>query len=129
MKNIKQIIKEEVIQYIFEGVGDRYLEKKHHIPDIGNLFKTQWSRELKKRNIKDENGKLVGNTNDTNIYMNPTNLNNFEPEVRAITDVNGNLYVAQLDGDFTHAEIVNLLTKKGMLKQKVKHLFYLLLIV
>ena len=42
--------------------------------------------------------------------MNPTSLVNFDANVRGISDENGNLFLAQLDGNFLHihlAEAVN----------------------
>ena len=100
-----------------ESIADRYAEKRFNIPDSGEEFNTEWNRELKTMQRKAENGKLVGvvkgynsGSNDnrpSNIYMNPLTLENFEPDVRAITDVQGNLYVAQLNGDFIHTSIAN----------------------
>lgn len=113
--NIKQIILEEISDFK-EGLGDRYAQKQFGIPDYETDFNNQWEREKKSRNINPENGKLVGVIDNANIYMNPTSLENFEKDVRALSDVDGNLYVAQLDGDFIHGTIFNLLKAKGLLK-------------
>ena len=41
------------------------------------------------------------------IYKNPLSLRNFEADVRAVTDTQGNLYVAQHDGLFMHEGFAN----------------------
>jgi len=118
MKTIKTIIREEILGFK-EGVGDAYAEKRFGISNRGQEFGNQWNRELLTQHRNSENGKLVGmvygssagsnNSRGSNIYMNPQTLKNFEPEVRAITDVQGNLYVAQLDADLIHASILNMI--------------------
>lgn len=88
---------------IKEGVGDVYAQQKFGIPDPEDEFEKEYQRYQKTQTQKDINGELMGQIqspfekNYGNVYKNPISLENFEPEVRAISDELGNVYVAQLD--------------------------------
>ena len=89
-----------------EGVGDKYAEKKFNIPDTQQK---DYLKQTDKVVQSPEMGKFVGNANNHGeelpnepIFLNPKSLNNFESDVRAVSDTKGNLYVAQHNGDFIH---------------------------
>ena len=61
-------------------------------------------------------GEMVGYTTSnyddarlSAIFKNPKSLKNFERDVRAVSDNQGNLYVAQIDGDFVHHGFSNVI--------------------
>ena len=84
--------------YDAQGVGDKAYEKFHISTDEPNLKAlAQLQKEV--------NGKPVGIIDGTYIFLNPKNLRYFGKGVRAIGDQHGNLYVAQRDGDFIHADM------------------------
>jgi hypothetical protein len=90
--NITKIIREE-IQRFSEGMADTYAEKRFGIPSD-----TKGREELALSGIQDNSmGEYIGIIEDAKIYRNPENLNNFMPEVKALTDMEGNMYVAQND--------------------------------
>jgi hypothetical protein len=65
--------------------------------------------------------------NQTAIYKNPKSLNNFDRDVRGIIDPEGNIYVAQIDGDFNHGNMGLALglmksEKDAMFKHLEKHM-------
>lgn len=74
-----------------EGVGDKYLEKKHGFkPEFDDFDKKYQSHQ----NM--ENGeKIVYKDNYTTIIRNPKTLKNIGPNVRGIIDKHGNLYVEE----------------------------------
>lgn len=97
--------------YIEEGVGDIYAEKKFGIPNqdtvFDDLYKSSKEKEANEP-VAISYGKLK--TNDTEkspieIYKNPKSLNNFGIDVRAIGDSYGNLYVAVHNGYINHGNI------------------------
>lgn len=105
-ENKLNIILREELAVIMEGVGDRYAAQQG-VPDAGEEFQKHYQQHLKTRSTVPENGQLVGNMrgNDNinvNIYMNPTSLKNFEASVRAFSDNDNNLFVAQLDTSIIH---------------------------
>ena len=100
------INKKSVNENTDEGVGDKYAERKWNIPDQDKLMHRQTSAAIQKPDM----GQPVGNTtseyNDSllsPVYLNPASLKNFEKDIRAVSDLQGNLYVAQIDGNFVHA--------------------------
>lgn len=50
-----------------------------------------------------------GKVSDSFIYKNPKTLENFDKYVRAVAYFNGDLYVAQKNGDFIHSDIMHAL--------------------
>jgi len=96
-----------------EGVGDKYAERKFGIPDDQEInYIRQTSAAIQTTDM----GKLVGHTTSdyedsqlSPVYLNPVSLKNFEKDVRAVSDLQGNLYVAQLDGNFVHAGFNNVI--------------------
>jgi hypothetical protein len=63
----------------------------------------------------DETGTYIGTTQEDSVkvFMNPKSLKNFGENTRAITDYDGNLYIALHDGDFVHGEIARTVTRSG----------------
>ena len=58
----------------------------------------------------DDKGEFVGNIRGltkSKVFANPRSLKDFEAEVRAVSDSKGNLFVAQLNGNFYHDNLVN----------------------
>lgn len=111
--SVNEIIGEE-IQKFKEGYSS-YQEKQE--------FEKQYQDYLKQQSRSTENGKLVGNIVDGKknriaVYMNPTSLKNFDAGVRAISDLDANLYVAQLDGDFIHGDFSGVLGQDVLNNQK-----------
>lgn len=88
-----------------EGVGDRYAEKAFGIPANDDQFEKEFSNT---RKIDEEPVAYVDNTP---IYKNPKSLNSFDSYVRAISDSNGDLYVAKTDGGFVHDDMANEITR------------------
>ena len=99
---------------IAEGVADKYADREFNIPDPNVAMD-----KIAMSGIKDSNmGELAGivkhrwkdmngneHTSEVNVYMNPKTLQNFDEDVRAITDSNGNLFIGQLDSDYYHGEL------------------------
>lgn len=122
--NIKKIILEEVKKLFSqsfydeqdnydEGVGDKYLQNKGIMPDPDSQYISQTSPAIKNSDM----GELIGyidfsinyfysdktpNDKQTPIYKNPRNLTNFDSGARAVSDDNGNLFVAQINGNYVH---------------------------
>lgn len=99
-----------------EGVGDKYAQKRFGISDPEDEFEKKYQQHQKTQTQEDQNGELVGritygNDNYGNIYKNPRSLNNFEPNVRAVSDSDGNVYVAQLDYPGYHSTITDNIDK------------------
>lgn len=95
---------------IEEGVADKYAEK-FGIPNEDNIFNTLYN-SANQKNIEKPVGVSYGKLNrfadeksSIEIYKNPKSLNNFDANVRAISDINGNLYVTIFDGEINHGNI------------------------
>ena len=101
MKSIQQIIKEEIQNSIInnEGVGDVYAQKKFGITNPDDEFERQYQQQQKTQTREEI---IAYGENYGNVYKNPKSLKNFEPHVRAVSDKNGNIYVAQLDYEGYH---------------------------
>jgi hypothetical protein len=92
---------------VADGVADKYAEKNFNIPDPNKSMQQQSLTGLQQE-PQDDKGEFVGNTggySKTNVYANPKTLNDFDGNVRAVTDKNGNLYVAQLNRTFYHEHL------------------------
>ena len=83
-----------------EGVADRYAEKQFNIQDPNAQQDIQAKGEIQKNKEKP-----YGYVDNIAIYRNPQSLNNFDDNVRAIADAEGNLYVAQKNGYFYHGKM------------------------
>ncbi len=88
-----------------EGTGDRYAEKRFGIPDT----MPQWERRADQSRFSPDMGEHVGYTAKdygkrvrVPIFRNPKSLRNFDADVRAVSDIDGNVYVAQTNDDFVH---------------------------
>jgi tRNA nucleotidyltransferase/poly(A) polymerase len=83
-----------------EGVADKYAEREFNIPDP-NAEKNVQAMSAMQKEIE----KPIGFAKSIPVYLNPKSLINFDANVRAVSDINGNLYVAQKNGDISHAHI------------------------
>ena len=98
---------------IGEGVGDKYAEKKFGIPDAGREFEDKIQRHRLVIDGEEPFGYVSGfidwNGNPSPervpVYKNPKSLIKFDYEVRAISDNQGNLYVALVNESFNHGEM------------------------
>lgn len=106
---IVELIKEEIsnINKDFdEGVADKYAEREFNIPDTVSNKQKNYVAPINK-------GKLAGRIkmndveDNSDVYVNPPTLNGFERDVRAISDLNGDLYVADIDGHFYHEDLAD----------------------
>lgn len=104
MNKILKIITEEIQSFVegsydAQGVADIAYEKFHmyrNNADVDTLARMQQQEEKPYG--------YVGRKHVA-VYLNPRNLNNFDVNVRAISDKDGNLYVSQKNGDFVHGEM------------------------
>lgn len=88
-----------------EGVGDKYAKRMFNIPDIDTDFEKEYKRHIEKEEPFGYSKSFSNNKQGVAIYKNPKTLNNFDEEVRAIVDKDGNIYVAIKDGMFDHGMI------------------------
>lgn len=122
-------IEDLIESYSGEGVADRYMEKnftnfylpKDEFKDFEGEFKTIKQDEPKVKS--EEKSKIVGFCprfnkpgKPTRVYLNPKDLSNFDPNTRAISDINGNIFVAQLNGDFNHTSMGKSVNTLGVIK-------------
>ena len=104
MKSIIEIINEEIRSfdegsYNAQGVADKFSEKFHIYPDDANVKTLDYMQRKKE--------KPFGYAKGTPVYKNPENLNNFDADVRALSDKYGNLYVAQSNTNIIHGDIAD----------------------
>ena len=79
---------------ILEGVGDKYAERAFGIKTKFSDFEQIYNQTLAKQ--KESPIAEVTNyykTKKTYIFKNPKSLKGFDNEVRAIGDIDGNLYI------------------------------------
>jgi tetratricopeptide (TPR) repeat protein len=88
---------------LFEGVADKYAEKEFYIPDKTRSQEKNVNRQY----LKDRN-KVVIQTPLSIIVKNPTTLQHFDNDVRAIFSKEGNLYVANNE-DIVHSLMIEYL--------------------
>ena len=115
-KHIETIIREEIEEFNqdllnVEGVGDKYAEKQFNIPDPSKTMNSKAIANMD--NIDPPMGKLIGRVVNSPVFLNPHTLKDFEPEVRALSDKNNNLFVAQANGYFAHYELGVIIKKAG----------------
>jgi hypothetical protein len=112
MKTISQIIKEEIYKLNQEGVADKYGEK------FGLTNPDDEMNRIAMSGIKNDAsmGKFIGKTENSgaNVFQNPKSLNNFDANVRAVSDEKGDLYVLQNNSDDYHTDIALLLLNKNL---------------
>ena len=103
-----------------EGVADKYAEREFNIPDEDAEMDKQATMAMvnmpQQQKQQSQTGKLVGVIKiggklESNIYANPKSLNGFDAGVRAISDRENNLFVAQTDGSFIHLGIGDAINK------------------
>ena len=109
---LKHIILEELEKFKIEGVGDKYAERKWGIPDPAKDFERQHKAHKAKTTQKSPNGEYIGDievfdqfqyvTRNTPLFLNPQSLHEFDPNTRALSDNEYNLFVALYDDDFYH---------------------------
>lgn len=115
---LNHIINEEISK-LFEGVADKYAEREFGIKDP---TATQDWRARQAMQPKPSMGEYVGDIiNDDfysddddegptikklgRVFANPQSLQDFQPNVRAVSDDKGNLFVAEVDGYFYHSQM------------------------
>jgi hypothetical protein len=105
LMKINNIINEE-LNNIFnlnqEGVADKYGEK------FGLANPDDEMNRIALSGIKqDDMGKFIGTyrNGELNVYLNPKSLNNFDSDVRAVTHIDGNLYIFQTNESGYHSII------------------------
>ena len=87
---------------IDEGVADKYAEKAFNIPDSTADQNLRASAEVQKAEEKPVAMLKKGNVP---VFENPRSLTNFGPNTRAIVDKEGNIFVAQKNGQFNHGNL------------------------
>ena len=88
------------VETVEEGVADKYAEKEFNIADPNNEFDKKYAAL---NQLEDE--EPFGYVQETPVYKNPRTLSNFDMYVRAIADINGDLYVAVIDNNFVHGDM------------------------
>lgn len=91
---------------ILEGVGDKYAEKAFGIKTKFSDFEQIYNQTLAKQ--KESPIAEVTNyykTKKTYIFKNPKSLKGFDNEVRAIGDIDGNLYICLDNINITHGDM------------------------
>lgn len=107
---IQDVVDEEIQKFYQEGVADKYAERQFHIPDPNTEMDA-----IAQQGIQNDSsmGEFVGTvTNKSgkyNVYKNPKNLQNFDENVRAFSTTDGDLYVAQTNGDYFHQDMANVI--------------------
>jgi len=101
----------DFLNKIEEGVGDKYLKRKHNISDEFEDFEKTYNKsKLKKDNI-------IGTIGKTSIIKNPSNLDNIEYGVRCVITKNGDLYISDSMSDVIHNDILLFLKNKGIISE------------
>lgn len=93
-----------------EDVGDKYAERKFHIPRKFTEFDKLYRRRY--NNIVQE---VIYRDSRTVLLKNPGTLENIGDSVRGIIDKKGNFYVEQ-EADKIHDQIIPLLSDLGLIK-------------
>lgn len=91
--------------WIDEGVGDKFAAKKLYIPEPHEDFE----REFRAKEVGEKYPNKIVAEMEGGVYIvkNPTTLEHFEADVRAIADEYGNLFVATGNFDFNHGMMAN----------------------
>ena len=92
-----------------EGVADKAAEKLFNIPDPNTAMDQKAIQGIP---ADISMGELVGEIKaykDTvlRVFINPTNLSKFEVDVKAISNTAGDLFVAEMNLNIYHSEIIN----------------------
>ena len=102
------------IHKIYEGVADTFLQKKHYFDsefsDFEDEYKKMKSMEDKEVIVYDK--KYYGNR--FVIIKNPKSLENVDAWSRGIIDINGNLYVDQLNTHI-HSNMIQVLSELNII--------------
>jgi hypothetical protein len=129
VKNIVNIINEEILK--LEGVADTYGEKFGlrntakemdrkatagipPTPNMGEFIGDVVDEDYFYGNDDDDTGPV--DTKLSRVFKNPPSLQKFEPDVRAISDEEGNLFVAETDGRFYHTNLEHTVLGSGRYK-------------
>lgn len=89
-----------------ESVASKAAERMFNISNTSAQMDLKARGELQKEQEKPI-AYIPGGENDYAVYKNPYSLVNFDTDVRAISDSEGNIYVAQIDGGFNHGAMGN----------------------
>ena len=114
-KYIAEIVEiENHVDEIIEGVINKSRQRLFNMPNPDVEQERQADAALPKDD--DPNmGEYVGfiPVENAKIYLNPRSLWKFEADVRALSDLQGNLYVATTDERFAHNEISDAVNNMG----------------
>jgi hypothetical protein len=108
MKNLKSF-------YLFEGIGDKYAEKRFGIESDFADFDKKYNTAINSSNIiyRNTNYRIFGDT--LIVLKNPKNLNNIGSWVRGIVIDNGDLYIEQ-EPITIHDRILKILNDLNIVK-------------
>lgn len=101
-------------EYLLEDVGDKYAEKKFHIPpkftEFDKLYRRRYNNIGQEIIYRDKRGVI--------ILKNPGSLDSVGPWVRGIIDSKGNFFVEQ-EALLVHDQIIKILNNLGLITYNV----------
>jgi hypothetical protein len=120
-KGLLRIINEEILKFLEgsyegKGVGDKYFDRMISQAKSHEFLRSKPEYKL--------SGKLVGSIGESRgrllpkaipIYLNPENLNGFEPSVRGVLTDDLDLYIAQ-GAEILHEDLFPFLYKIGVIQ-------------
>jgi hypothetical protein len=83
-------------------------------PNMGEFIGDVIDEDYFYGNDDDDTGPV--DTKLSRVFINPPSLEKFEPDVRAISDEEGNLFVAETDGRFYHTNLEHTVLGSGRYK-------------
>jgi len=126
LKSIERMVAEELSKFK-EGVADKYAEKEFNIIDPNTQMDLKATQALKPKSTM---GEYIGDLLEddyydqydneprpskpkvlSRIFANPLTLDDFQNSVRAVSDINGNLFVAETAGRFFHDDVIAVVKK------------------
>lgn len=109
---LKDIINEEIQKLLESNMVDRAYERIFGMRNQSKEQDRQATMAADSETPTSAMGEYAGDILDVDdeetlskVYLNPKSLQNFEPDVRAFSGVDGNLFVAQFQGGFPHKDI------------------------
>lgn len=106
---------EQLFEMLDEGVADKYAQAKFGIPDPEEEFEREYQKELASKSGEEEEKLYV---KGIPIVKNPKGLKNFPPAARGVITRSGDVYMVPDNGTVIHQHIIDLMRKKGILKNK-----------